>query len=565
MKKLCTILSAALCFTAFAEEEREPVDFTDARTIANGLREDPLVLVDSQGWAQHDLSIRGSGYSGSGISINGLNLKVPYSGHFNAELPIPGYLLAAPQARSGLDNVSGHLVGTAAYDTAPQKQRIQASAGIGTEEHYTAAVLGQMENFGAFMDWEKARQIDYDANYLDRISGSAHVQVLLDEWLIDLIGGHQQTDFGAQGYYGIPSTVYAEDRFEDTLVFFGATRGALDDAYIRLSSAWRQFDDTYRIPTAGFKNDVRSRFGALAVEGRTMEIQNIALNLRGDIENEQVAGDIGSHDRTRGSVLLLPQLTFERFKFTAGLNAVFQTSESAEWLPQAGADWFVTDNSALYASYSGNVQQPDYQTLYYTDPFHIGNPLLNQQRSQNAELGFRQTVSASLDWRAAGFYRRMDDASDWVKNTAADTAWTATDLGALSVAGFESEINFYPSDELALRALYQWITKDDYDFYAGLYELDYPEHLLTFSGHWKPTREIMLFAAQALRYQTGNHARNGSDFGADASLGLHYFPRFARNMRLSFMVDNLWGTTFQAIPGLKPPERTFTCGITVAW
>ena len=68
-----------------------------------------------------------------------------------------------------------------------------------------------------------------------------------------------------------------------------------------------------------------------------------------------------------------------------------------------------------------------------------------------------------------------------------------------------------------------------------------------------------------MRYQTDNDARTSSDFGADASVGLHYLPRFANNARLSIRVDNLWDSDFQSIPGLKPPGRTVSTGITVNW
>ncbi len=495
------------------------------------------LLVNSQGWAQHDLSIRGSSYTGAGISINGLNLKVPYSAHFNSELPMSGIGLSTPSVQQN----------TVAYTTVPQASSLQAGTGIGTKEHYTANASAFNSGVGGFLEWEKARKIDYDANDLDRYSGGAQLQHFVNDWQLDLIGSGQKKEFGAQGYYGIPANQYARQTTEDALVFLGASRGELDDAYFRTSAAWRQFDDEYIGPNS---YDVRSRFGAVAVEGRTMEIQHIALNLRGDLENEQVDGTTGSHDRTRGSVLILPEARFEHFVFKAGLNSVFQTSEAAEFLPEAGVDWLATDNSTVYISYSETVQQPDYQTL-------DSNALLQQQKSQNTELGFRQFASASLDWRAATFFRRLENASDWV-------AGTATDLGTLNIAGLESEISFYPSEELELRAFYQWVHKDD-DRTDGLYELDYPEHLVNFSGHWKFTPEFLLFAVQTLRYQTENDARTSGDFGAEASLGLHWFPRFAQGVRLSLLVDNLWDTDFQALPGLKPPGRTVATGITVTW
>lgn len=523
------------------------------------------ILVNRQGLAQQDLSIRGSSYTGSGISINGLNLKVPYSAHLNSELPLLKNVLSEPTAQSGLGNANGHLVGTAAYTTIPREQVNEFSVGLGSEERYMATLFGSSENIGGFIDWEKARTIDYDANDLERISGGALVQFTQNDWLFDMLTASQSKTFGAQGYYGIPSTVYAEEQTDDGLLFFSASKGELDDAFLRASATVREFNDEYIIPSSLFYNQVRSRFGALSVEARTMEIQYLALHVRGDLEHERVSGSIGSHDRTKGSILLMPEAHFERVVLKAGLNSVFQTSESAEWLPAAGLDWFATDNSSVYASYTETVQQPDYQTLYYDDVFYrTGNALLQQQKSQHTELGFRQFLSDSLDWRAAAFHRRLENASDWTQ-TAAGTPRKATDLGTLKVSGVDASIHFKPSEDLALSAYYQWIEKDRSMEYAGFYELDYPEHLLRFSGSWKCTPEFRLFAAQTLRHQTENNARTSNDFGAEASLGLQYTPRFAKNVRLSFRVDNLWGTNFQAIPGLKPRPTSVSAGITVGW
>jgi hypothetical protein len=117
------------------------VDFSDTRTVEHGLRENTAVLINSQGVAQHDLSIRGNSYTGTGISINGLNLKTPYSAHFNAELPFIENLPSNPAAQYGLGNASGHLIGTAAYTTVPQEQSGQAEVSAGTSDHYAAGIF----------------------------------------------------------------------------------------------------------------------------------------------------------------------------------------------------------------------------------------------------------------------------------------------------------------------------------------------------------------------------------------------------------------------------------------
>lgn len=530
-----------------------------------GFAQNPAILINHQGLAQRDLSIRGSSYAGTGISLNGITLKVPYSAHYHAEWPLYGPLASDAQMQWGPDAVSGGLVGTAAYTTRPLQPQSINTVGIGTKERYRATTYGSSENIGGYIDWEKARRVDYDANDLDRLTGGAFVQFVQNDWQVDILTASQTKQYGAQGYYGIPATVYAEERTDDGLLFAGAVKGELDGSFIRTGIGLREFDTEYSIPSSNFTSDVLSRYGSLMMEGRTIEIQHIALNLRGDLEHERISGDIGRHDRTRGSILILPEARFERFALKAGLNSVFQTDESAEWLPQAGIDFFATDNTRLYASYTEMVQQPDYQTRYYTDPYRIGNAMLHQQQAQSSELGLHQFISARLDWRASVFQRRQKHAMDWTKATSASTAWTATDLGTLDVLGADAALNFRAADGLKLQFYYQWLEKDDYSFYAGLYELDYPEHLLGFSGHWQVSREFLLFAAQTLRYQTDNNFRNGNDFGAEASLGLHYDPRFAKNVRLSFLVENLWGSDFQAIPGLKPRPASLFTGITVAW
>jgi outer membrane receptor protein involved in Fe transport len=533
---LLSTFSGVLAFSSFG----------DTGLSGDGLAEHPELLINRQGLAQYDLSIRGSSYTGAGISFNGLNLRTPYSAHFNTELPFPAYLLSNPAVRTGLDNASGHLIGTVAYATPPQEQSGHVSTAIGSKEHYASGIFSYSSGAGGFLEWEKARRIDYAANDLERQAGGVLMQHIAGNWQLDLIGAHQQKKFGAQGYYGVAADQYAEQKTEDSLIVFSAVNGDPEDAFLRAAAGWRQFDDQYTGPAA---HDVRSRYATAAIEGRTIEVQHLVLNLRADIEHEQV-DETSSADRTRGSILILPEARFEKFILKAGLNTVMQTAESAEWLPLIGADWLVSDNSTLYVSYSESLRQPDYQTL-------ADNPLLQMQQVKQSEMGIRQFLSASLDWRAAAFHRQIKHASDWIGGG-------ATDLGTLQVYGAESALRFSPSEQLHCSALYQWINKDT-GRTDGLYELDYPEQLLAVSIFWKPANVFAVDFDQSLRYQTKNDMRTNNDFGAVASLGLHWFPRFANNARLSFRVGNLWGSDFQAIPGLKPHSRSASAGVTILW
>lgn len=96
------------------------VEFVETRAIANNPKANQGILVNPQDWARQDLSIRGSSDTRPGISINGRNLKASCSPHFKSGVSLIENPLSAPVARTGLDNISGHLAGTAAYTTALQ-------------------------------------------------------------------------------------------------------------------------------------------------------------------------------------------------------------------------------------------------------------------------------------------------------------------------------------------------------------------------------------------------------------------------------------------------------------
>ena len=529
------------------------------------LAQNPELLIQPQGLAQSDGSIRGGSYPSTKMLINGIALDAPYSAHQTAAFPIAKSQLSAATVQTGSSDLSGGLVGASTQTTLPLEGVQQAGIRVGTEEDYQAFGLHSTTNLGVFIDVEKAQSVDVDANDLERYSAGAVSQFLYNNWQIQLLGSGEQRNFGAQGYYGIPATVYAEEQTTDALLLASALKGDLYSSFIRAGVSVRGLEREYRIPSAAFENQLSAQKGSLMAEGRTLEIQNIALFLRGEVDHERLSGDPGNHQRSRADLLIFPEARYERVTFRAGLNSTFLTAEAPEWLPRAGIDFFATDNLKLYIDYTEAVQQPDFEMLYYVDPYHTANSALKLQHTQSSELGLHQFISAQLDWRAALFHRRLNHAADWIKTSAASPTWTAVDLGSLDVYGADAKLTYQTMDGLNLQLYYQWITKDEVPVYAGLYELDYPEHLLGFSAVWSVTENLQINATQTIRKQEDHAIRTSNDVGAETSLGLQYTPRSAQNVCLSFRVDNLLDSDFQAIPGLNPRGRTASAGITVNW
>jgi iron complex outermembrane receptor protein len=541
------------------------------------LRAEPGVVLNSQGGSQNDLSIRGSSFSGAGLSLGGLTLKNPQTEHFNAELPLPAAMLSRPSILTGLNNQGGHLTGTANFDMLPIIGKKQVETGFGSDRRdWQSALVQQMLTdkigIGVFGGRESAEGVDYPDNDYDRNYIGGHTQYREDDTQVDFLAARQNKEFGARGYYGVTGTIPANEKTEDTLVYLAARKGDLNADYLRGGASWHEFRDDYTLPTIAYRNQHRSQVSSAFFDGRTLEVNGWALGWRADADEERIdstgSGGLGNHSRTHGGLSLLPQWRGDRLKITAGGRGDFFTGESPYWLPQAGAEYLLSDNLTTFASYTETVRQPSYTELNYNSPSSLGNAGLRPQTEQQTELGFKGTPSEHTDWKVAAFHRRSRNTIDWMKSTPAGK-WIATDIGTLNIYGTETQLGWYPAQTVEMRLAYTWICKDlttaDFGQYASRYALDYPEHLVQASLLWRPVKPVEIGTVQSLRWQTDNAARTGGSFGADSSFVVRFTPPQADYATLSFLLNNAWDDDFQSFPGQRPPERFAGISLSLTW
>ncbi|MFA5687751.1 MAG: TonB-dependent receptor [Kiritimatiellales bacterium] len=542
--------------------------------VADALRAVPGVTVNSSGGSIHDISIRGSSFSAAGLSLGGLTLRSPQTEHFAAELPVPAAMLSRPKVNTGIDNQGGHLTGTMNFDPLPITGKRQIEAGFGADDRDWQSLLVQhmlTAEFGAgvFAGRDSANGVDYSDNDYDREYAGGQLQFRTDDAQVDFIAIHQQKEFGARGYYGVNDAIPAKETLKETMAFLSATKGDVQNDYLRAGMLWREIYDDYRMP--GYRNKHRTRISSAFVDGRTMEVNGWALGGRVDVDEERVASrSLGHHHRTRGGISLLPQWRGDRWKFIAGLRSEFFTGESPEYLPQAGVDFLISDHLTAFASYNETVRLPSYTELSYNIPgANVGNAALKPQTEQQSEIGLKGIPSEFMDWKASAFYRRSKHTIDWVQY-AGDSTWRATDIGALDTYGLEAQLNWYPAENLETQLTYTLVYKDKKATdlaggYASRYALDYPEHLIQGSLLWRPLNAIEIGTVQALRLQTANHARSGSDFGVDSSLVIRCTPAKFKPATVSLLFSNIWDNDFEFLPGQRRAEHYAGVSLTLNW
>ncbi len=584
MKKIFTATLLAALIAA-AETNIPTITVTasaetpESAAIHEVLRTTPGVVLNSQGGSQNDLSVRGSSFSGAGLSLGGLTLRNPQTEHFHAELPLPAGMLSRPSVQTGLSNQGGHLVGTVNFDLLPMVGKRQVEMGFGSDHRDWQSILVQQMltdefGIGVFAGRESASGVDYDDNDYDREYVGAHLQHRTDDTQVDFIVAHQEKEFGARGYYGAnPAWGPPSEETEDTLIYLSARKGDLNADYLRGGLSWHEFRDSYFVPTGTYWNRHRSRTSSLFLDGRTLEVNGWALGWRADVDEERVASDglrggLGNHHRTRGGISLLPQWKGDRLKIIVGARGEFFTDESSELLPQLGLEYLLSDNLTLFASYSESVRLPSYTELNYNSPGSFGNTGLGPQKSAQTELGLKGIPCETMDWKTSIFHRRSKNTIDWMKATAAGR-WNATDIGTLDIYGLETQLGWYPAQNIEMQFSYTWIYKDqeasDFGGYASRYALDYPEHLAQASLLWRPFQSLELGTTQTLRYQTDNKVRVNGDFGADSSFVVRYTPPCANYATVSLLLNNAWDDDFQSLPGQRTPERYVGISLTFDW
>jgi len=553
-----------------------------ARSPTAVFADEPLVLINSQGrGAQNDLTIRGSSFSGAGLSLAGVALHNPQTEHFNLELPFPMVLLTPPERLTGAEQqraVDGHAIGTLSLDFRPLEPIARLQIGAGERERnwqdflYQTSLRAESQadlwGLSLFGVREEDSALDYRDNDLERLSGGAHLQWRNRAGQADLAVGSQQKKFGARGYYGVASNWPAQEQITDTLGVFSAVRGDRNGGYRRLSIQGRSLEDDYRLFLSSpvvYENHHRSIVWSAFADGHQPVHGEWALDWRVGAEDEALKSNrLGNHRRSRGVLLLMPEWARRRIKIFGGDKLELFTDDEPAHLPQAGIEYACLEAVQLYGTYSETVRQPSFTELNYESPGSLGNRGLRRQETRNAEAGVRGAHGAAA-WHAAAFISISEHTVDWAKPDPTSPRWEALDLGRVETRGVELESRYW-DEPLSGSLGYTFLSKSSaVDPYASRYVLDFPEHLLKCSGTVRLNAQWRLTGSQGLRWQTRNPAHSGRRWGLPATASVHWAPRLVKFLDLSMTAENLWGDDFESYPGLPAAPRRVSLAATFLW
>jgi len=558
----------------------------------SALRYDPLVDIEPRNMAeaQSDVTIRGDTFENTGLEVGALSIFDPQTGHYLMELPIAPIMLGAPQVLTGAEhaiqsmNSTGGSVdyGWRQIGTGGFASGALGDDGLEREEVYQGYAGAGPSHLAADADWAHSSgngTVPFGDFHFDR--ADARLEYAAPGSVTDLFAGYQASFFGWPDLY----TPFDSDETENLQTVLVAANNREDlggGQYFEAGAFYRRNKDDYafdRFAPLGPVHPYQHTTWEYGVaSGGRQEVSGVFVNYH----VEQTTDSLQStslvfgpyHSRTLEKIALVPE---EDWAAPGGLvilkaGTTYDDSNRASGVFSPVAElsrtWNTSGLQRIYVSYSTTTEMPSYTALDSspTSGLFLGNPNLGRTTSRDTEVGLSGNAGGWTG-QASLFYRRDDNLVDW----------TYTD----GIFGRSANPVNLDTEGLELVARHSWglvnavfgytaLAKDaNYlgaPVTASFYALNYARQRLTAAFTLQLTENLELRLDNAARIQAADSLRTqGGNDALVSSLGVNWHPTSQPRLEFSLMVDNLWNSAFQSVPGVPASRRQLSFGATYGW
>lgn len=574
---------------------KEPVGTFDA-PVSN-LEYDPRVDLQSRNMAeaQADVTIRGGIFENTGFRVGSATLFDPQSGHYFAEIPIAPQMLSSPAIYTGVDNAlygMNSSVGTVSFGWTPINTGGSVSLGAGTNDFNLQSVnAGFSMPLEGTQDWQLGFEGEYSHSQSDGTikngdhdftRASGRIQLTGSQSQTDLFYGSQEKFFGWPNLY-TPFGVNETEDLETQLLMLNHKQYYANDSSFEASAYYRKNNDHYiysREDPSGFAAFHETQVKSLAFSGRHAQSESLALNysaqfINDSIESTTLENNFTSRNYYKISVLPEYQMALQDNQlFTMRLGVAFDDTnrDDSQLSLLGGASWNTVNTDGtertLYLSYAQASQVPGYTAIGGSDSSGLfrSNYALERETTKNLELGL---LLEEQSWRldSAVFYRQDDNLTDWTYSYDSVFARAANPVD-INTSGIEFLATKH-FDTTEVIASYTFLNKSENygaaDIDASFYALNYPDHRITLGAIWQPTDMLAFRVDNEWRKQHENRLRNGNDEALFTHLTLKITPPQFDNLFITLAADNLWGESFEEVPGTPGRDDQYTLSATYNW
>ena len=427
---------------------------------------------------QQDLSIRGSAFEDAYVTLGGVKINDPQTGHFTLEIPLTSADLEEIDIYKNSQKIDFKL-------KAPQDKGILLKSSFGQYALWenlmsiNFPILGTKNRLSIEHKISKGSRADTD---FEIYNFSYHNLWKIDKNDLEFLFGQTKRDFGADSFYS--SRFRQEEEHINQRFFLG--RFGLDGGNFKLNNTayLRRHSDKFILDRTN--PQLSTNYHTTYVYGLKEELSfsnDLFVNL--NVEQEKIdSTNLSKHTRLRKGILFgTKEKQFG--KFMADFNAGTDYYSKWGYLENAhlGTGYFLRDDFKLRFSYDRLWRPPSFTELYYSDAANRGNPDLGIQRSNNFDLGFDFSPKEFFSLSSSIFLRDQYNTIDWVRNNQADV-WQAQNVGSVKAYGLDILPSFKFKDCILERFSvgYTYLTLNKSSPFAySKYVFDYDRHKIAAS------------------------------------------------------------------------------------
>ncbi len=522
-----------------------------------------------RGGVQTDVSLRGAGFQGTAVLLNGQRINDPQTAHHNSDIPltrediekiriIPG----GGSSFFGPDAVGGALQ---VVSRKPDRREVAAEAAGGEQgtSSFLFSASEKTDALGARMSLEQGAGAGFrDGTDYKTMTAAGGGWLDLPRGEFYAVAGCQKKEFGAYDFY-TPGSGYLSR--EETRTVLCSAGGSADVSGVQVLPGflWRRHFDAFLLDSSGIRSVYASRHRTDVYDSSIYAEKSFAgLGAAGAGmtygADEIDSSVMGYRRRSRRGFVLKGGTALTR-NINAGFSARSDDVGSLKRMHTAALN-IRSSFSPAHAVYGGlarSIRAPSFTELYYRDPATIGNEYLSAEKSLTYQCGYdfrKDRVSAD----AAVFFRRERGGIDWVKKHDDPGPWRAENLRRADVFGLETRLGARNSGPgFAGDLYYTYLNKIvRADGYRYKYGPNYARHLVN------TVLSVPLFRGiQSAVFTYKKKPGRDGWFLADLQLTRD----FARNRTLFIKTANVFNVEYQEIEGIPQPGRLISAGIRGRW
>ncbi len=516
---------------------------------------------------QSDFSMRGSNFQDVLMLLNGQRINDPQTAHFNSDLPFTSADIARIDV---LPSASSSLFGPDAVGGAvnfvirkPQKtERVLEFSGGRYRTYKELFSFGdKIKGLGVRFSVENMSSAGFheDTDYKN-FTTSVISSLDLPLGSFDFNAGYQQKEFGAFDFYTPGQNYPSKERTRTYLLDSGFNLDK-DGLIIKPNFIWRRHFDKFTLDKTGIRSNFVSNHRndtytpSIYFQKDFLKLGKAGFGL--EYGDERITSTtLGKHARGHRSIFVDDALDLiERLSSGLSLRLDDFDGFNNNYTGTFSLRYEIIPQNFLHGSISRNIRVPSFTELYYNDPTTIGNSGLAAEKSLNYEIGY-EIKKEKFSFDPTMFFRREDDAIDWVKTDPAQK-WEARNINGADVFGIEAQAGFEINKVIRLDTNYTYINKfTDNNGYLFKYGPNYARHLWNAGFTFK-----LPFGTQSLGFTYKQKP------GRDGWFLLNARANFNLNKNASLFINgtNLLNVGYQEIEGTPQPGRWIDSGFRLEW